>query len=80
MSEKHQPYKDRTEEFAAYIDAKNEWIDREALIAAGVPGCEACLEGADNNFGPPHDGSTSCESGSIASGGTEAHCVCHVCF
>jgi hypothetical protein len=29
---------------------------------------------------PSHDGSPRCESGSIASGGKNAHCTCDVCF
>lgn len=29
---------------------------------------------------PSHDGSPNCESGSIASGGTRAHCTCDTCF
>ncbi len=30
--------------------------------------------------GPTHNGSKHCESGSIASGGKNAHCSCDVCF
>jgi hypothetical protein len=31
-------------------------------------------------FGPSHNGSRSCESGSIASGGDRTHCSCDTCF
>jgi hypothetical protein len=31
-------------------------------------------------FGPRHDGSPNCESGSIASGGKVEHCSCSICF
>jgi hypothetical protein len=41
--------------------------------------CKMCREIGDG-FGPRHDGSPNCESGSIASGGTNAHCTCDVCF
>ncbi len=34
----------------------------------------------DGGFGPRHDGSTLCESGSIASGGERSHCSCDTCF
>ena len=30
--------------------------------------------------GPSHDGSPHCESGSLAAGGTHAHCTCDTCF
>jgi hypothetical protein len=41
------------------------------------PGCKGC-----NVVGmsPGHDGSRYCKSGSIASGGTRAHCTCDTCF
>lgn len=43
--------------------------------------CETCESiKAEGGFGPSHDGSTRCESGSIASGGTRAHCSCDTCF
>jgi hypothetical protein len=38
--------------------------------------CPLCNIG----FGPGHNGSSSCESGSIASGGNKAHCTCDTCF
>jgi hypothetical protein len=37
--------------------------------------CPSCQK-----FGPSHDGSSRCESGSIASGGAKSHCTCDVCF
>lgn len=41
--------------------------------------CPECAE-IGGGMGPSHDGSKLCESGSIASGGTRAHCTCDVCF
>ena len=38
--------------------------------------CPTCRLG----HGPDHDGSKSCKSGSIASGGTKEHCSCDTCF
>ncbi len=43
-----------------------------------VLGCVTCAERWD--FRPSHWGSLSCQSGSIASGGTHAHCTCDACF
>jgi hypothetical protein len=31
-------------------------------------------------FGPRRDGSSRCQSGSIASGGTKTYCTCNTCF
>jgi len=47
-----------------------------------APPCPTCVEIREkrNGFGPTHDGSPRCESGSIASGGRVAHCTCDVCF
>lgn len=45
-----------------------------------VDGCEACDRLADGEMGPSHNGSTRCESFSIASGGHREHCTCDVCF
>ena len=39
--------------------------------------CKTCARG---EFGPTHNGSTRCKSGSIASGGNKKHCSCDVCF
>ena len=41
-----------------------------------VPGCPECAVGS----AVPHDGSPDCTSGSIASGGTKAHCICEYCY
>lgn len=38
--------------------------------------CASCQK----EFGPSHDGSPGCESGSIASGGNRSHCTCDTCF
>ena len=38
-------------------------------------GCTYSAQG-----GPSHNGSRMCKSGSIASGGTRAHCACDFCF
>lgn len=44
--------------------------------------CRSCaaIKILDHGFGPSHEGSRNCKSGSIASGGTIAHCMCDVCF
>ena len=42
--------------------------------------CETCLSIKNGEFGPTHKGSAHCQSGSIASGGTKAHCSCEECF
>lgn len=44
--------------------------------------CSMCeiIRTRHGGFGPSHDGSKRCESGSIASGGDNAHCTCDVCF
>jgi len=39
--------------------------------------CAGCQRTGMN---PSHQGSRRCESGSIASGGTKAHCSCDMCF
>lgn len=44
------------------------------------PICVTCAEIGEGGFGPSHDGSRRCESGSIASGGTHTHCSCGICF
>jgi DNA-damage-inducible protein D len=41
-----------------------------------VPGCPECGAGS----AVPHNGSPDCTSGSIASGGTKAHCACEYCY
>ncbi len=42
------------------------------------PTCEAIRK--EGGFGPSHEGRKGCESGSIASGGSNAHCSCDRCF
>lgn len=45
-------------------------------------GCHYCAEIREKHkgFGPSHNGSRSCRSGSIASGGNRSHCTCDTCF
>lgn len=50
-----------------------------ANTANVCPTCEE-IKTKYKGFGPRHDGSRYCESGSIASGGTNAHCSCDLCF
>ena len=38
--------------------------------------CTSCQA----RFGPSHNGSRNCESGSIESGGKRSHCTCDTCF
>ncbi len=47
------------------------------LVREVVDDCKGC-----NVVGihPSHNGSKSCKSGSIASGGFRAHCTCDTCF
>ncbi len=40
--------------------------------------CSTCVKYAGQ--GPSHNGSRNCSSGSIASGGTRAHCSCDCCY
>ena len=44
--------------------------------------CLMCKKIRDEHsgFGPSHNGSRFCESGSIASGGKRSHCTCDMCF
>jgi len=42
--------------------------------------CLTCAEIARGGHGPSHYGSPRCESGSLASGGPNAHCSCDRCF
>ncbi len=56
----------------------------EELLADRFPdvNCPMCTEIQQkyNGLGPSHDGSRLCESGSIKSGGSRAHCTCDWCF
>ena len=47
--------------------------------------CTTCATYWENHWSkgeiaPTHMGSSSCKSGSIRSGGTNAHCTCKMCF
>lgn len=54
--------------------------EREAPPYHAAEECLACAHYRLTGFGPTHDGSPHCESGSIASGGKRAHCSCDSCF
>lgn len=54
-------------------------VKTEAPIKEECPSCREIRE-KYRGFGPSHDGSRRCESGSIASGGTRSHCSCDACF
>lgn len=47
-------------------------------VAAGQ--CAQCARAPHDPGTPNHDGSDRCRSGSIASGGTNAHCTCDTCY
>lgn len=51
-------------------------------VREDLPSCATCTEirVKHNGIGPRHSGSRLCESGSIASGGKNAHCTCDWCF
>jgi hypothetical protein len=55
------------------------WIDASKRNAARHPECPQCQR-VDDVHKPSHDGSSSCQSGSIASGGTHSHCTCDRCY
>lgn len=42
--------------------------------------CPECERYRGYGWGPSHRGSSLCTSGSLASGGTRAHCSCRACF
>ena len=42
--------------------------------------CSTCAANKRGELAPSRRGSKDCESGSIASGGSKAHCSCSVCF
>lgn len=44
------------------------------------PTCKVAGCNYSSEHGPSHDGSRMCKSGSIASGGTRAHCACDYCY
>jgi len=55
------------------------WPTAQSPYREGCPTCEE-IRTKYKGFGPRHDGSPHCESGSIASGGQNAHCSCDFCF
>ena len=56
-------------------------VQQLALILLGNdPDCETCRKALRGGISPSHNGSKHCESGSIASGGSRAHCTCDFCF
>ena len=71
--------------YAALLEQEDAWgtllwsVATHIETALGLLLCRTCQEQVDKH-GPRHAGSTYCESGSIASGGRNAHCSCDVCF
>lgn len=59
------------------VDMGFERWEAEVIAEAVSEYCPSCAKGG---FQPTHNGSRSCESGSIASGGDNSHCSCDVCF
>lgn len=51
-----------------------------AWVCKATTDCRLCRAIAEEGFGPSHNGSKRCESGSIASGGDKSHCSCDTCF
>ena len=41
--------------------------------------CQTCRE-HPGGYGPSHEGSPNCKSGSLRSGGQKSHCTCSLCF
>jgi hypothetical protein len=70
------------------IDDKREVIalrarrDEADEIVKACTECRGCRQhwSRSHGGGPKHNGSRMCESGSIASGGKNAHCTCDTCF
>lgn len=61
---------------AAKIVAEIQEPDKDGF----VPGCRTCAIVKIDGWGPSHFGSSGCRSGSLASGGRNAHCTCDGCF
>ena len=61
------------------IEHKLRALLSEGLPQGAEPDCPTCLQ-IGSGMGPTHQGSKNCKSGSIASGGTLAHCTCGICF
>lgn len=55
-------------------------IDRVKKYESKMSNGTYCSQCERGGFGPTHDGSRFCKSGSIRSGGNKAHCTCDVCF
>jgi hypothetical protein len=63
------------------VDGITHRFDRSELEEAEesqVVACRTCQ--MPDLIKPSHEGSPRCQSGSIASGGKNAHCTCDVCF
>lgn len=52
-------------------------VELESELTELCPICVDCERGA---HAPSHNGFYMCRSGSIASGGNQAHCTCDTCF
>jgi hypothetical protein len=52
----------------------------ETIHAIETDGCFTCANILPGSLAPTHNGSKRCQSGSIASGGDNAHCSCDICF
>lgn len=65
-----------TELAIAMDNALCELLNALDKFEAGPGGCSGCV----SKGGPSHQGSTSCKSGSLASGGQNSHCSCDTCF
>jgi len=60
------------------IGRVNQVAAQAQRIEPEKPECSTCVRYA--NGGPSHEGSRLCRCGSIASGGTKAHCTCRACW
>lgn len=69
-----QPHKDE-----CLFRRAEDWAKEAEREARFWPACEFCRE-YEGKMAPSHCGSKSCESGSLASGGTVKHCTCDTCF
>lgn len=70
--------KEEIKSFEAERD--NIWRNARISVALTGQGCAECLAIRYIGWGPSHEGQPFCRSGSIASGGTAAHCACDSCF
>lgn len=74
------PYTPDSDKPYQYIGGEHRLVSpEEARRLSRLRARENC-PGCREKDGPSHDGSRRCESGSIASGGTRAHCTCDACF